>query len=136
MPSLNTYYVFISHAWTYNADYYRLIDLLDAASWFSWRNYSVPEHDPVDAGNDARLTEALRNQIRPTHVVLIIAGMYVNHRKWIQKEIDIAVGMGKPIVGLIPRGAERTPTEVQDVAKEMVGWSTSSIVAAIRKYAL
>lgn len=132
MPKLKSYGVFISHAWTYNADYYRLVGMLNKAERFKWRNCSVPEHDPLDAKSNAELEEALHNQIRPAKVVLVISGMYVNHRKWIQKEIDIALEMNKPIVGLIPWGAERTPAEVQEIAP-MVRWDTSSIVAAIRK---
>ena len=39
MPELKTYDVFISHAWTYNSDYYRLVEMLDKAPNFKWRNY-------------------------------------------------------------------------------------------------
>ena len=136
MPLLKTYRLFISHAWTYNDDYYRLVNLLNNANNFSWRNYSVPKHDPVDANNTTKLAEALQNQMRPTQVVLIISGMYAAYRKWIQYEIDLAAHWNKPIIGIRPRGSERTPTAVSSVAKEMVGWNTSSIVAAIRKHSL
>lgn len=131
MPKLKPYGVFISHAWDYDADYYRLERMLNKTKRFKWRNCSVPQHDPLDANNDAQLEKALRDQIRPANVVVIISGMYVNHRKWIQKEIDIALEMGKNIVGITPRGAQRTPSEVQDIAP-MVGWTTSRIVDAIR----
>lgn len=140
MPTLKTYDLFISHAWRYDEDYYRLINLLDAASNFKYRNYSVPEHDPVLDPDDPKdrntLKKALDSQIRPVNCVLIISGMYVVHSYWIQREIDIAVSYEKPIIGLIPRGQERTPKAVQDVAKEMVGWNTDSIVSAIRKHSL
>ena len=62
--------------------------------------------------------------------------MYVNHRKWILEELEIAKSYGKPIVGIIPWGQERTPVEVHNAAKEMVGWNTESIVAAVRKWSL
>jgi hypothetical protein len=57
--------------------------------------------------------------------------MYVKHRKWIQKEIDIALEMKKPIVGLAPRGAQRIPSEIQQIAP-IKRWITSEIVDAIR----
>jgi hypothetical protein len=38
MPHLNTYDLFISHAWDYNAEYYRLVDMLNNAPNFKWRN--------------------------------------------------------------------------------------------------
>ena len=136
MPPLKTYLLFISHAWTYDADYYRLVNLLDNAGNFNWRNYSVPQHDPVDANNTTKLATALQNQMRPTQAVLIISGMYAAYRTWIQYEIELAVAWQKPIIGIRPWGSERIPSAVSSVATEMVGWNTSSIVAAIRKHAL
>ncbi|MCY3921940.1 MAG: TIR domain-containing protein [Chloroflexi bacterium] len=136
MPTLKTYDLFISHSWDYNAEYNRLTRMLRDASYFKWRNYSVPREDPADAGSDAALTRALKRQVRPVNCVLILAGMYAAHRKWIQKEIDIAKEVGKPIVGIRPWGSQRTPIEVSSAAKEMVGWNTQSIVRAIRAYSL
>ena len=136
MPALKTYDLFISHAWTHNAEYDRLVKMLNAAPNFKWRNYSVPKQDPLDVNNDARLTAALKRQIRPVNCVLILAGMYVNHRKWIKKEIAIAQDLNKPIVGIKPWGQQRTPVEVQEAADIMVGWNTSSIVQAIRDYSI
>lgn len=136
MPALKTYDLFISHAWIYNDDYYRLVELLKAANYFSWRNYSVPEHDRLDANNNKKLYSGLQRQIAPVNAVLIISGMYVAHREWIQTEIDIAQAYGKPIIGIRPRGAQMMPTAVTAVAHEVVGWNTDSIVSAIRRHAL
>lgn len=113
--------------------------MLNEAKYFQWRNYSVPVHDPVVGTDEERkkvLTAALDRQIKPVNCVLIISGMYVNHSDWIQVEIDIVKKYEKPIVGLKPRGSQVTPKLVQDAAKEMVGWSTDSIVSAIRKWSL
>ena len=134
MPS-KTYRIFITHAWTYASEYYRLVNLLDAAPYFSWTNYSVPKHDALEEPK-SKLVEALRDQIRPVNIVIVLAGMYVIYREWIQKEIDIAQAMKKPILGVRPRGHVRTPKEVQEASVEMVGWSTESIVKAIRDYSL
>lgn len=135
MPTLRTYYLFISHAWTRKPEYIRLVNMLDAAPRFQWRNYSVPVADPLHANSRRALERELDDQIRPTQAVLIISGMYVNLRDWIQYEIDKAVEWEKPIIGIIPRGNERLPREVTDVAAEMVGWNTNSIVSAIRRHA-
>lgn len=126
--------IFVSHAWEYTDQYRRLENMLDEAPDFEYSNYSVPEHDPLHAKTKKELEEALYNQIRPTNVVIILAGMYVPYREWIQKEIDIAVELGKPIIGVAPWGSQKIPQAVQDVAEEIVSWSTSSIVSAIRKY--
>lgn len=135
MPQLHRYKLFISHAWQYNADYYRLIQMLENASNFIYANYSVPEHDPVDTNNTSKLKEQLRKQIRPVEVVIILGGMYVAYSDWIQFEIDFATALGKPILGIKPWGAQVMPTAVQEAADEIVGWNTSTIVSTIRRLA-
>jgi len=87
VPALKTYDLFISHAWTYNDEYYRLIQLLDDAPSFHYRNYSVPEHDPLGTRTNHQLREALGRQIRPVNCVLVLAGMYANYRDWMKAEI-------------------------------------------------
>lgn len=131
--ALHTYRVFISHAWRYSDGYSRAVKMLNDTSRFKWANYSVPEHDPVDS--TAGLREELRQQIRPVEVVLVVAGMYVNHSGWISFEMNYADEIGKPMVGIRPWGAQRTPKEVQDRVGEMVGWNSASIVSAIRRHA-
>jgi len=138
MPTLKTYDLFLSHMWrnTENSEYYRLVLFLNGANNFTWRNYSVPEHDPLGTKTKKELSDALDRQIRPINCFLIISGMYVNYREWIQKELEIALTYSKPIVGIKPWGQERIPVEIQNAAKEIVGWNSDSIVAAVRKWAL
>ena len=137
---MKEYRIFISHAWRYNEDYYRLVNMLNRAPYFRWRNYSVPKHDPViDPDEEAgkrKLTEELRKQIQPVHVVIVLAGMYVNYREWIQKEIDIAQEYKKPIVGIRPWGQQLIPQIIQNISCKLVGWNTDSIVQAIRECSL
>lgn len=134
MPALRQYHLFISHAWQYNDDYYRLVDLLDNANNFEWVNYSVPEHKPADIDNTTELAKALWDHMRPTQCVLVISGMYVAYRKWIKYEIEQASAWQKPIIGIKPWGNENLPNAVSSVATQMVGWHTSSIVEAVRHH--
>ena len=136
MPALKIYDIFISHAWSYDSDYYRVVQLLDGASNFRWRNYSVPTHDPVDANSTTKLKEALRRQMRPANAVLILSGMYATYSEWIEFEIDFAIQLGKPIVGIRPWGQQQVPKIVTDAATVMVGWNSGSIVGAIRQHSL
>ena len=86
-----TYNLFISHSWSYSDAYEKLIKLLDSAPYFSYKNFSVPKNDQIhNAPNQALLYEAIKRQIAPTHVVLILAGVYATYSKWIDKEIRIA----------------------------------------------
>lgn len=135
MPALKTYSLFISHAWQYNEDYNRLVQMLDGAKRFRWMNHSVPEERPKDSHDDDALLEALGNQLRPTGCVLVISGMYVAYRDWVQREIDLAAQWGKPMIGIKPRGSMAVPREVSSAAEVMVRWHTPSIVSEVRKRA-
>ena len=136
MPQLKTYRVFISHAWRYHDGYDRLVQMLDAAPNFVYANYSVPTAKRFEDMSTAQLKDELRDQIRPVHTVVVLAGLYVSYSSWIQFEIDFAKELQKPIVGVKPWGAQRMPKAVQDAANVIVGWNTSTIVAAIRRYSL
>lgn len=131
------YNLFISHSWTYSDAYERLTELLDNAKYFSYKNYSVPKNDPIhDANNDRELYEAIKQQIKYASVVIILAGVYSSYSKWIDKEIEIAQYLGKPIIAVEPWGAEKTSIKVKNPADKIVGWNTDSIVSAIREKSL
>lgn len=133
---MSIYRIFISHAWKYDAHYTGLVNLLKADPWFEFRNYSVPQHDPlINPGTEVgkrKLLSLLDEQIRQVNVFLVIAAMYAAHRPWIQDEINIAKQYGKTIIGVKPLGQERIPHVVDGVANYIVGWRTNSIVEAIK----
>lgn len=133
---MKTHNLFVSHCWDYDDEYERFINLLANRAYFGFVDYSVTKEKPKPTSTDKELEEALYNQIRPTHIVIILAGMYVSHRKWIQKEIDIANAMKKPIIGIRPYGGQMIPSQVQSASKEIVSWNTESIVASIREQSL
>lgn len=126
--------LFISHSWSYSNAYDCLCRLLEGANRFEWKNYSVPKDDPIHtAGSDVLLREAIRNQMKPASVVLIMAGVYATHSKWINIEISLAKELGKPIIAVEPWGSERTSVAVKNAASRIVSWNTSSVVNAIRE---
>ena len=132
-----TYQIFVSHAWKYSDSYNTVIRWLEDAKSngdIKYRNYSVPEHDPVDANNTKKLKEMLTKQISPSNIVIIISGMYFNYSSWMDYEIDEAIRMGKTIIGLKPWGNEKIPKKIQDNAMEMVNWQSNSLIEAIKKY--
>lgn len=128
-----TYNLFISHAWKYEADYNTVVSWLEDSN-LKYKNYSVPQHDPLDANNTKKLKEQLTNQIRPSSIVIVISGMYAAYSDWIDYEIDEAVRMEKTILGLKPWGSERIPQKIQDHADEMVGWQSKSLIDAIKRH--
>jgi len=133
VPNLRTYSVFICHDWEYSDDYYRICQMLNDAPNFAWRDLSVPEHNPLDSNE--MLQKNLRDQIRPADVMLVLAGMYSARSGWMDWEMAFARRIGQAIVGVRPWGNVQLPVVVQRNADEIVGWSTSSVVDAIRRYA-
>ena len=129
------YNLFISHSWSYSDSYEKLIRLLDAKPYFTYKNYSVPQNDPIHhAHYDYQLKAAIKSQMQPASCVLILAGVYATYSKWINIEIDLANSMGKKIIAIQPWGAKLTSTVVKNTADVIVGWNTDSIVNAIRGY--
>lgn len=131
------YNLFISHSWSYSDAYEKLIKLLDSDSYFEYKNYSVPKDNPIhNAPTISQLRDAIRNQMSYASCLLILAGVYSTHSKWINIEIDIAKTgfyIPKKIIAIEPWGSEKTSTIVKHAADEIVKWNTQSIVNAIRR---
>ena len=96
----------------------------------------MPLSKPLDVNSKRELKNKLRTRIAMCSCVIILSGMYVSYSEWIDYEIDTAIELGKPIIGIKPRGQERIPSKVSNNANVMVGWNSNSVVQAIRDYAL
>lgn len=128
-----TYNLFISHSWAYSDAYDKLMELLNKAPYFNFKNYSVPKDDPIhNAPNDSQLRAAIKNQMQHASCVLILAGVYATYSKWINIEIQLAQEMGKKIIAIQPWASQKASQVVKNTANEIVGWNTSAIVKAIR----
>ena len=136
MPQLRNYHILISHSWDYSKHYEKVRSWLTSAPYFFWTDYSVPLTNPLDVNGENELRRRLKERISMCSCVIILSGMYVPFSKWIDYEIDTAVSLGKPIIGVRPWGQERTPVKVQMYADVMVGWNAASIIDAVRNYAL
>jgi len=134
MPTIRTRNLFISHSWSYGDAYDRLVDLLNAAPNFEYRNYSIPKNDPVhNAPTSQALYDAIKAKVAFCQVVLIMAGKYATYSDWIKKEIKIAKEeFDKPVVAVCPWGSQQISTVVADAADVVARWNTDSIVKAIR----
>jgi hypothetical protein len=131
-------HVFISHAWKYSNHYKTLAKWIFEEPWsvgqasLDLRDYSIPKDDPIhDAPNTAALAAAINAQIAMSHVIVIPTGMYANFSKWIQREIDGAASLRKPILAVDPWGQRRSAEVVTSAANKTVGWTKESVVGGI-----
>ncbi len=128
------YKIFISHSWTYGDAYEKVVNMLNREG-INFSNHSVPKSSPIHTnGTDKQLEEAIDAKIKGTSCVLIMAGKYSTYSKWIKKEIDIAKSYNKPIIAIRPWASLQASIVVQENADEIVGWQSSSIANAIKKW--
>ncbi len=124
--------LFISHSWSYSERYNAMVNLLNNRPYFTFSNYSVPETKAFGPMAAYRMRDELKGQINPVNCVIIIGGMWANHSEWIKFEMDYAKSIGKPILGVRPRGAQVMPAAVTLASDQVVYWNSDSIVAGIR----
>jgi hypothetical protein len=136
--STHQIHIFISHAWSYSGHYDTLANWIFNERWsvgqasLNFRDFSIPKSHPIhNARTDKALKEAIFNQIRRSHVVVIPSGMYASHSYWIQKEIDGAKLYGKPILAVNPWGQQRKAGVVLNNADHGVGWNKQPVISGI-----
>lgn len=132
--TVKTRMLFISHAWSYEEHYNKVVEWFNDAAYFSWKNSSVPSSVALPDKTTKGLKEGLTRQINPAQGVIILAGMYAAHSDWIDYEIQEAVRLNKIIIGVRPWGAAKIPIIVQNAATEMVNWNSASIIQAVRDH--
>lgn len=135
MPHLFDYHIFISHAWKHSDDYNRLVTTLRNSLYFTFHDYSINADKSLTSKRvpDYQIRQSLADQIKQASVVLVLLGMYASYHEWIQTEVDIAVSLGKPVIGIKPWGQERLPQEIVSKCNKIVGWNGPSIIDSIRE---
>jgi hypothetical protein len=129
------YKVFISHSWQYSGTLEALRDLINARGYFSASYEESTRDNPINSGNESYIKTRLAKKIGDSDIVLAISGLYASHSSWMQWELDKAIELGTPVVGVIPRGQERISAIVSSRSLIDVRWNTESIISAIRRYA-
>ena len=128
------YPMFISHCWDYIKAYYTIEKWIDDSD-ISWRNMSIPVHDPKDTSTNSELETKIENNIKESSLFIVIAGMYAAHenRYWINFEIDTALKYGKNILAIKPRGNERLPEKIKNNADLIVNWNSTSVINGMKE---
>ena len=131
--NVNIYRVFISHAWNYRNEYYKLEKMLDDSPEFRWQNI-FPGFVSPKKDIDDELEKSLRTQIGSCDVVLVISDIYNKDSTWIEREMNIAIELNKPIIGLSCRSGDETPWEIRRDASEIIDWNGFELTNAIQRY--
>ena len=129
------YKIFISHSWQYTDTLEALRNLLNARGYFSATYEESTKDKPINSDDERYVKRRLAQKIGGSDVILALAGVYASHSSWMQWELDKAIELGIPVIGVIPRGQDRISTEVSSRSIVDINWNTESIVSAIRKYA-
>ena len=114
----------------------QLIIAIRDSLYFTFHDYSINADKSLTSKRvpDYQIRQSLADQIKQASVVLVLLGMYAAYHEWIQTEVDIAVSLGKPVIGIKPWGQERLPQEIVSKCNKIVGWNRLSIIDSIREY--
>lgn len=129
------YKVFISHSWQYSDTLEALKKLINERGYFSATYEESTKDNPINSENESYVKTRLAKKIGDSDIILALAGVYASHSSWMEWELDKAIELGTPIVGVIPRGQERISSVVSSRSIVDARWNTESVVAAIRAHA-
>lgn len=135
---MNVYDLFLTHAWRFHDDWTRFSGLMDEKPVLTWRNFSLPWHDPAMDPNTEVGGRFIRNflesQIIPVHVVVLLAGVYEikSARRWIDMEVEMARKHRKPIIGIPAIGQDAMPEEVSALCDACSKWDRAQFIATVQ----
>lgn len=140
-PWQRTYDVFVTHAWRYHDDWNRFADLMNAVSYFRWRNFSVPWYDPaIDVNTDMGkkfVADWLESQILPVNVVVALDSVFAvkSARRWLEEELRLARQHKKPVLAMPAFGATEVSAELKGLCDGGLAWDGKVVAEAIAKAA-
>src|SRR5689334_8348124 len=101
-PPEDQIYFFSTHAWAHlhwRDGLHRLLSPWRKGADFL--DLSVTSRHPLDTDTDAQLRAELRDRIEICDMLLIMAGMYLIDREWMEFEIITAHALRKPIIPIV-----------------------------------
>lgn len=129
------YKIFISHSWQHTNTLEALRSLLNERGYFSATYEESTKNNPINSENESYVKTRLAKKIGDSDIILALAGVYASHSSWMEWELDKALELGTPIIGVIPRGQQRISTIVSSRSVIDVRWNTESIITSIRAHA-
>jgi hypothetical protein len=138
MPYLKTYRLFISHAWSVNEEYNRLVELLESIQTFKVKIDSLPEYkpsiDPESSIGLQKLKGLLEYQIRSVNCAFILPSMFVSDEAWVKESILFCQIFGvTPLAMALPNG-EELPAELSIKAAAIIDWNAESLEDGVKAF--
>lgn len=140
MAKTPMYDIFITHAWRYHEDWSKISEMLDSLMGTSWRNFSLPWHDPaMDPNSEVGgkfIRDFLETQIIPVRGVIFLSGVYAvkSARRWLDLELEMARKHNKPVIGLPAIGATTVTPELAGLCDRCVGWDAALVIQALDEF--
>lgn len=134
------YQIFICHSYDHRSIYFDLVEKLNDAPRFEWRNMSVQYDMRLGSTDDEKDDDELRLEIgqrlADCQVFLVLTKPIAGRRRWLQWEIEHAKKLGKPIIGIARKKNDLVSKFVRERSIDIVDtWRTDHIVHAIKGYA-
>jgi hypothetical protein len=118
------YELYISQLSESTNEYDKFIGKLKSSENFKYNNNSIP-------GKTSK--KELLEQMKSVDVVVLLSGYYSVDKDIVQRILDTAVELDKPIVIIRPYGMENVPGSIEKAASEVVGWNAMCIIDSIRE---
>jgi hypothetical protein len=135
MSQENPIRLFVSHLFAPDDEYYRAFEYLESAKNFYYRNLSAPDKTPSGVDRES-LKEGLRQQIADAELVLLLSALHARDPILIEFQALYAKACDKPVVVVEPFGTgAKVPTELRELADEVVRWNEREMSDAIRRQA-
>ena len=98
--------IFISHSWREHEEWLAIVSTLDDMEDITWRNFSVPWHDPAlhpSRDPDYGIIEkTYETQISPCDIIILIIDLFKSKgsARWAEKAVEFSKKYQKPIYGI------------------------------------
>ena len=98
--------IFISHSWREHEEWLAIVSALDSMDDLTWRNFSVPWHDPAlhpSRDPDYSIIEkTYETQISPCDITILIIDLFKSKgsARWAEKVVQFSEQYQKPLYGI------------------------------------
>jgi len=135
----DTFDIFIVHYWSYDDGWNAFVSLLDGVFGISWRNWSIPWHDPsinrVSAKAREKVIKLLRGQISQSKVIFVLGDLFDETKQkedWLLLQIDMAEEMGKRLIGVHRRDGQGFPADLVPRMEEIIQFDKSAVALMLK----